>query len=224
MKKKKISLTPEQKKEIPIKEVPLKEDVDLEFEYKVYMLFDKLKKYKYLIIGASILFLLGIVGYVYMESEKEKILNKASGLVYDIRKSYIEEDYDKAISLIKEFKEKYSDTPYLKLAVSYEILISKKKNKVKPEDLIVLKEMLESDQLKSGIKEFKAYLLYTENKNKEALSNLEQINQKYYNYISSLLLKGFIIKKDGGNPENIFKQIIEISKYSYFKKIAEENL
>jgi hypothetical protein len=56
------------------------------------------------------------------------------------------------------------------------------------------------------------------------LKTVNQIDQKYYNFISALLLKGFILKKEGKNPEDIFRQISELSKYNYFKKIAEENL
>ncbi len=224
MKEKKVSLTPKQKKEIPVKEIPIKEDVDLEFEYKVYMLFDKLKKYKLFLIAGFIGLILLIVGFVYIKSEREKILNKAAGTVYEIRKLYNDKKYDEAEKLIKEFKGKYSDTPYIKLALTYELLIEKDSKNITVEKIRNLEKVLKSDQLKSGIKEYYAYLLYKKGKNDEALKTVDQIDQKYYNFISALLLKGFILKKEGKNPEDIFRQISELSKYNYFKKIAEENL
>ncbi|ACO03395.1 MAG TPA: hypothetical protein DEP48_06875 [Persephonella sp.] len=224
MKKRKVSLTPEQKKDIPVKEVPIKEDVDLEFEYKIYMLFDKLKKYKLFIIAGFVAFILLIIGFVYLKSEREKLLNEASGVVYDIRASYIDKKYDKADNLIKKFKERYSDTPYLKLVLAYELLIQKEKNNVSEDKIKEVEKHINSEQIRSGLKEFYAYTLHSKGKNKEALTVLDQIDQKYYNYISALLLKGFILKKEGKNPEDIFRQITELSKYNYFKKIAEENL
>ncbi|WP_457621404.1 hypothetical protein [Persephonella sp.] len=224
MKKKKVSLTPEQKKEIPVKEIPIKEDVDLEFEYKVYMLFDRLKKYKLFIISGFIAFILLVIGLVYMKSQREEYLNKASGVIYDISNLYSEKNYDEAMKLIEKFKKQFSDTPYIKLALSYELLIQKEKGNISQDKIKEIESLLESDQLRSGFKEFYAYTLYKNEKNSEALSVLNKIDQKYYNYISALLLKGFILKKEGKDPENVFRQITELSKYNYFKKIAEENL
>ncbi|WP_457641753.1 tetratricopeptide repeat protein [Persephonella sp.] len=224
MKKKKISLTPEQKKEVPIKEVPLKEDVDIEFEYKVYMLFDKLKKYKIFIISGFVTFILVIAAAVYIKSEKEKVLNEASAIAYDIGKMFSENKEEEAKKLIEKLKNQYGDTPYVKIAVAYEILLEKEKRNPDKNKITELKNLLETDQLKSGLNEYYGYVLHLENKDNEALQTLDQIDQKYYNYISGLLLKGFIYRKQGKDAGNIFKQVMELSKYNYFRKIAEENL
>jgi len=216
-----VNLPDREKKEIE-KEVPLKEDVDLEFEFKVYLLYEKLKKYKYLIIGGFVAIILGLTGWYLYEKHLEKKKEEASLLVYEISQLYDEKKDKELKEKIKEFKEKYGDTDYMKVVLSYEYLLKKENKNLKPNEVDNVISMLETLDLKNYLKEFKAYLFYDNKKYKEALSILDTIDQRSFNYISALTLKAIVLKKEG-NPQykNILEQVKNLAKTPYFKQFAQ---
>jgi len=220
-KKLNVNLPHDNKKEIE-KELPLKEDVDLEFELKVYLFLEKLKKYKYALIGLFVAILLGTVGYYFYEKNLEKKKAEASLLAYEIMQSY-EKNKDKEIKKkIEEFKKKYGDTDYIKLVLTYEYLIKKENDKLKPADVDNLLNKLETENLKSYMKEFKAYLFYKNKKYDNALSILNTITQKDFNYISALMLKAVVLKEKGDPKyKEILKQVKSLAKNPYFKQVAD---
>ncbi len=216
-----VDIPKNEKKEIE-KEVPLKEDVDLEFEFKVYLLLERLKKYRYLIIGIFVLLILGIVGIYFYEKKLKEEKNQASLMAYEISQLYENNKDKELLKKIEEFKSKYGDTDYIKLVLTYEYLVKKEQNKLKAEDLDNLITKMNTDNLKAYLKEFKAYLLYRNKKYKEALNILNSITQQDFNYISALTLKAIILKTEN-NPEykNILEQVKNLAKTPYFKQLAE---
>jgi len=208
------------------KKVPLEKDVDVEFEYKVYMVYDFLKSNIKFVIAGVILIILLIGAFFYYKYQQEEVLNNSSVIVYNIQKAFSEKKFDEAQNLIEKIKKEYPDSPFVKVAISYELLIKKEKNNIKPDDLNKLQVRINSVQLNSGLTEFKGYL-YFENKDYgKTLGIIKPINQEYYNYVSALTLKGFTLKKMGKYDLAIetFKQVQELSKYEYFKLIAKENM
>ncbi len=209
------------------KNLPFEENVDIEFEYKVFLILDKLKRYKYLIIGAFVLLLIGIVGFFIYKQNQEKILNEASGLAYKIKLNYEKGEDEKALSLINEFKKKYAETPFIKLVSAYEININKRENPLKTEETSkLIREKLFTDQLKSGYKEYNAYLLYLKDEKDKALPVLGSVDEKYYNNISAKLLTAIIFKETGNTEKakSIFEEIAQKRFLRYFSTIASENL
>jgi len=209
------------------KELPFEEDVDLEFEYKVFMILDKLKKYKLFIIGGFIALIIGIVAVFVVKEEKQKVLNEASKLAYQIKLAYESDNEQKANSLINSFKSKYSDTPFMKLVLSYELKLKEKKDLPSAGEIAKkIKNLLETKQLKSGYTEYQGYVFHEENKDDNALKFLGSIERKDYNFISAQLLTAFILKKQGSIEEakSIFTQISQESGFKYFSAIARENL
>ena len=207
------------------KEVPLKDDVDIEFEYKVYLFLDKLKKYKFLLIFLVFILLASIVGIYFYKKNKENRIAQASSLVFDINEMYSQGDYKKAEELINKVKNEYSDTGFYKLAVAYELLIKKEKDKLKKEDITKFQNLLTNEDLKAYLQEFKGYLDYKNKNYKMALNDLEKIKRTDFNYISTLLLKGIILKK-GNDPDykDILMEVKDLSKDVYFKRLAEDIL
>ena len=211
------------------KHLPLEKDVDIEFEYKIYMFLDYLKKYSKLLIAFAVLIFLSIVAFFYYQKEKEKTYNQASAIIYDIGELYAQKKYDDAIKLIKSFKQKFSDTPYIKIALSYELLISKEKNENSDKQKPIaknIKQKLETKQLKSAFTEFDGYLSYDMDKFQEAVNTLNKVKKEHFNYLSATLLKAFALKKIGKEKEakSLFEEISETSAYQYFKLVARENL
>jgi predicted negative regulator of RcsB-dependent stress response len=209
------------------KDLPFEENVDIEFEYKVFMLLDKLKKFKFFIIGGFIILIVAIVAFFLYKEQQQKILNEASKLAYQIKIAYENDNQKKANELIKIFKEKYNDTPFLKVVLSYQLNIEKEKNPEKTESTASqIKRILNTDQLKSGYKEYSAYVLYEKNQLNNALSILGSIDKQYYNHISAQLLTAIILKKKGNKDtaKSIFEELSQKKQFRYFSTIAEENL
>ncbi len=207
--------------------VPIEEDVDIEFEYKLILFWEKwIKPYLKLYIAGIIIIVVAIGGYIYKVSEDKKVLNQASAIVYDIGKLFAEEKYDDAQKLIQQFKDRYSDTDFIKVVLAYENLINKEKNSLNETVPTELKNKLDTDQLRSDTTEFIGYVKYEKEKYTDAENILNQITQDKFNYISAQLLKGFVLRHLGKEQEakNIFAQINENSKYRYFKIIAEQNM
>ncbi len=208
------------------KKVPIEKDVDIEFEYKVYMFYDFIKKNIKLVVSGVVILFLIIATYFYYRHSQEVLLNNSSVALYKIQKAFSSKKFDEAQKLINQFKEKYPDSPFIKVAIAYEILIKKEKNSIKPEELNKLQVRINSKQINAGLTEFRAYLYYKNKDYSKAVGITQNIDQRYYNYISALTLKGFSLKHLGKEKEyrNTFNQVFQLSKYDYFKLLAKENM
>jgi len=208
------------------KKVPLEKDVDVEFEYKVYMIYDFLKKNRGFVITGVVLFFLLLFSFFFYKHHRETILNESSVLAYQIQKAYDEKEFEKAKNLINKMKDKYPDSPFIKVAIAYSLLIKKDKGNINPTDLNILQVRINSEQINSGLTEFRGYLYYKNNEYGKTLTVIRPIDQRFYNYVSALTLKGFTLKKMGEITEsvNVFNQVLQLSKYDYFKLLAKENL
>lgn len=211
------------------KHLPLEKDVDIEFEYKIYMLLDYLKKYYKPLIALGVIILTTIIGYFYWEKKKEELYNQASAVIFDIGELFAQKKYEEAQKLINRFKERFADTPYVKLALAYEVLI-KKENKESPDKIETtvkqLKNKLSTKHLKSASTEFEGYLSYVKSNYENTIKITDNIKKEHFNYISASLLKAFAYKKLGkeDKAKGIFEEISETSPYQYFKLVARENL
>lgn len=206
------------------KELPLKKDVDLELEYKVYSLYDKIKKMWKVLIATLLAVVLIISGYLYKRHLDEENIKKASVLLSEINDAVSKNDTAKAENLIKNFEKDYSDTDLNKVVLAYKILLNREKGIEDMETAKKLHATLKTD-LKSGLSEYIAYLDYKSNNITKSKNVLSEIDQKSYNFYSSKALLGFIYKREGNltEAENVFKMLSN-SKYRYFSMIGKENL
>ena len=209
------------------KDLPFDKDVDLEFEYKVFLILDKISKYKYFIIGFFVALIVAIVVFFLYKQEKEAFMNEASKVVYKIKLAYENDNDAKALSLIEDFKRNFAETPYIKVVLAYEQSIKKNKNPLETENINnEVKNKLVTDQLKSGYKEYTAFLLHEKKQDDQALSILGSIDDKYYNSISAKLLTAIILKEQGDKESSqaIFQELSQKKLFRYFSTIANENL
>ena len=209
------------------KELPFDKDVDLEFEYKVFLILDKISKYKYIIIGLFVAIIVATVIFFFYKQEKDAVINEASKLVYSIKLAYENDNDTKALSLIEDFKKKYADTPFMKVVLAYEQSIKKNKNPLETEDINKkIKANLVTEQLKSGYKEYSAYLLHEKKQDDKALGILGSIDSKYYNDISAKLLSALILKQEGDteNAKALLQELSQKRMFRYFSTVANENL
>ncbi|SNZ11420.1 Putative negative regulator of RcsB-dependent stress response [Persephonella hydrogeniphila] len=208
------------------KKVPLEKDVDIEFEYKVYMIYDFLKKNKIFVITGVVLVFLLIFTFFAYKHHKETVLNESSAIVYQIQKAYDSKDYKKVQELVNKLKKEYSGSPFVKLGIAYQLLVKKEKEEIKPEDLNKLQVRVNSDQINAGLTEYRAYLYYRNKQYGKVITTVRPIDQRFYNYVSALMLKGFALKKLGEEDKAVaaFNQVLQLSRYDYFKLIAKENL
>jgi len=221
MKKKKSLSVPHKENLDHLKEVPLKEDVDIEFEYKVYLLYEKLKKYKFFILGFFIVLFLAILSLFFYKNYQENKLNEASTVFYNLQASFEKGDYKAAEKYINKIKSNYRDTGYYKLAIVYELLIKKNKKNISVKDIDNLKNLTETANLKGYLEEYQAYLQFKNKKYDDVLSHLNKINQQNFNYISALTLKGIVlIKKGDKNYKQVLEEVANLSKTVYFKEVA----
>jgi len=205
--------------------LPLEKDVDIELEYKLYSIYDKIKKHWKIFLGLVItLFVITAIFY-YLKEQKEEKYQKATVLLSQISDKIFSKDYENAKKLISDFEKKYADTDIYKVVLAYKIIINNEEGKIDKTDAEKLKNLLKTD-LKANITEYLAYSYYKEGKISEAISLLDTIKQENNNYLSASLLKAFILQKEGKEAEakNIFTQIKDNKKYNYFSVIARENL
>jgi len=205
--------------------LPLEKDVDIELEYKLYSIYDKIKKHWKIFLGLVITFFVIIAIFYYLKEQKEEKYQKATVLVSQISDKIFSKDYENAKKLISDFEKKYVDTDIYKVVLAYKIIINNEEGKIDKTDAEKLKNLLKTD-LKANITEYLAYNYYKEGKINEAISLLNTIKQENNNYLSASLLKAFILQKEGKETEakNIFTQIKDNKKYNYFSVIARENL
>lgn len=204
--------------------LPIEKDVDLELEYKLYSVYDFLKKRWKLVISLLFIVLVGAAGFYLKEKLDKEKREKASILLSKINSQLSENKIEEAKKLIIDFEKNYSSTDLYKVVLAYKILIEKESNKEDQKSAKELLGLLKTD-LKSGVNEYIAYTDYKENKLKEAKLVLESIDQKNYNFYSSRALLGFIYKKEGNTQkaQEMFK-LLSNSNYRYFSLIGKENL
>jgi len=82
------------------KSLPFEEDVDIEFEYKVFLILDKISRYKYFIIGFIAILIAGTILFFVYKQNQEEFYNQASKLVYQIKKAYEDDDMKKVKELM----------------------------------------------------------------------------------------------------------------------------
>ncbi|WP_297889587.1 tetratricopeptide repeat protein [Sulfurihydrogenibium sp.] len=205
--------------------LPLEKDVDIELEYKVYHLWDKVKKYLKFIVATVLILFIFSLGYYFYKQKKEEENQKASVYITKINNLLADNKKDEAQKLIQEFEKNYKDTDYYKVILAYKIMMMKEENK---EDISLAKELKNKLQteLSKGMIEYESYLEYKSGKQNEAKEMLKSINKEDYNYISAQSLLALIYKKEGNfqEAEKIFKTIQENKNYRYFSILARENL
>ena len=205
--------------------LPIEKDVDIELEYKIYHLWDKVKKYLKFILAFVVILLIGSAGYYLYSKKKQEENEKASVYVSKIANLLSEDKKEEAKKLIEEFEKKYKDTNFYKVVLSYKVMIVKDEGKEDEKTANDLKEKLNT-QLSEGVKEYIAYIKFKENKNNQAKEILKSIDKDKYNYISAQSTLGLIYKKEGNyqEAEKIFNLIKENKDYRYFSILAKENL
>ena len=205
--------------------LPIEKDVDIELEYKIYHLWDKVKKYLKFILAFVVILLIGSAGYYLYSKKKQEENEKASVYVSKIANLLSEDKKEEAKKLIEEFEKKYKDTNFYKVILSYKVMIAKDEGKEDEKTANDLKEKLNT-QLSEGVKEYIAYIKFKENKNNQAKEILKSIDKDKYNYISAQSTLGLIYKKEGNyqEAEKIFNLIKENKDYRYFSILAKENL
>ena len=205
--------------------LPIDENVDIEFEYKLLHFYDRIKPYLKFIITGFILALLILIALIYQKSKEKEFLNNAGAKVYEISELVSNKKFSQAKKLITEFKKTYADTPYIKLINVYEIQIQRQQNKNIDKKLVQeTKNLFNTDQLKAFYTEFEGLLNFKEKKYTEAKQNLDNVKQNHFNYLSALLLKGIILEKTGekDKAKTAFEEVRELSKnkFKYFYDIT----
>jgi predicted negative regulator of RcsB-dependent stress response len=205
--------------------LPLEKDVDIELEYKIYHLWDKVKKYLKIILAFVVILLIGSLGYYLYTKKKQEENEKASVYVSKIANLLSEDKKEEARKLIDEFEKKYKDTNFYKVILSYKIMMAKDEGKEDEKLANALKEKLNT-QILEGVKEYTAYLKLKQNNTNQAKEILKSIDKDKYNYISAQTTLGLIYKKEGNyqEAEKIFNEIKEKKDYRYFSILARENL
>lgn len=136
--------------------LPLEKDVDIELEYKIYHLWDKVKKYLKIILAFVVILLIGSLGYYLYTKKKQEENEKASVYVSKIANLLSEDKKEEAKKLIDEFEKKYKDTNFYKVILSYKIMMAKDEGKEDEKLANALKEKLNT-QILEGVKEYTAY-------------------------------------------------------------------
>lgn len=204
--------------------LPIEENVDIEFEYKLIHFYDRIKPYLKFIITGFILAVLILIALIYQKSKEKEFLNSAGAKVYEISELVSNKKFSQAKKLIAELKKTYADTPYIKLINVYEIQIQRQQNKNIDKKLVQeTKNLFNTDQLKAFYTEFEGFLNFKEKKYTEAKQNLDNVKQNHFNYLSALLLKGIILEKTGrkDKAKTAFEEVRELSKnkFKYFYDI-----
>ena len=204
--------------------LPIEENVDIEFEYKLIHFYDRIKPYLNFIITGFILAVLILIALIYQKSKEKEFLNSAGAKVYEISELVSNKKFSQAKKLIAELKKTYADTPYIKLINVYEIQIQRQQNKNIDKKLVQeTKNLFNTDQLKAFYTEFEGFLNFKEKKYTEAKQNLDNVKQNHFNYLSALLLKGIILEKTGrkDKAKTAFEEVRELSKnkFKYFYDI-----
>ncbi len=208
--------------------LPVEENVDIEFEYKLLHIYDRIKPYFKHILAAILLFILIIIYVLYRHSAQQERENKASIYIYQIKKDIEDKKFKEAEKKIKFFEANYADTDFIKLAYAYEILIEKQKNSLKSDTVKKLKEKLSTDQSKGYFTEFEGYLFYKDKQYSKSLDKLNLVKQDNFNYLSALTLKAIIFDKQRNKEKatELFGEIEALAKnkYPYFENIAKRSL
>ncbi|MFN3976127.1 MAG: tetratricopeptide repeat protein [Aquificaceae bacterium] len=166
--------------------------------------------------------LLFVGGFLLWDKYKKDKLEKLAYKEYEISKLIQGGNYSKAMEIIKSDK---SAGPFKPLFLSYELYLAESSEE-KIDEGRVLNEMLESlkdRDLLSLYRERYAYYLFKQGKLQEALKELEKIGEKDFNYVSALLLKAQILKRQAKNKEaqETLSKVEEKSPNTYFSNMAQ---
>lgn len=176
-------------------------------------------------VGGLIAVILLIVGgFLLWDNYKNRKLQELAYKEYEIRKLLQTGNYKKAEELIDSVSSK--DSSFKPLFLSYKLYIAEHSKDEKIEETQVIREIikdLKDKELLAFYRERYAYELFKSGKHKEALKELESIREEDFNYVSSLLLKAQILKKEGKAQEAkvVLKKIEEKAPNTYFASMAQ---
>ncbi len=205
--------------------LPIEKDVDLELEYKIYRLYDILKKKIKIILIFFVILLILLGGYYYKKELDLQNNTKASVELMKISQLIADNKLVEAEGEIKNFEKNFKDTDYYKVILAYKILLKKENNVEDAESSKQLLNLLKTD-ISSGFKEYLAYINYKNGDLKTSKSYLKDIDSKNYNYLSSQILYAFILRKEGNYQEanKILDMIKNNQNYRYLSLLAKESL
>ncbi|MEJ5339675.1 MAG: tetratricopeptide repeat protein [Aquificaceae bacterium] len=176
-------------------------------------------------VGAFLILPLILVGaFLLWKSYTNRKLQELAYKEYEIRKLLQAGNYMKAKELIDSASSK--DSSFRSLFLSYELYMAEHTKDVKVNEEAVAHEVVKSlkdRELQSLYRERYAYELFKKGKNREALRELEGIREEDFNYVSALLLKAQVLRKEGRTQEAqaLLKKIEEKFPNTYFANIAQ---
>lgn len=159
----------------------------------------------YLLLGAVVLLFLGVLGYNFYESYKEKKLKEISYKLYLYETGKI--SYEEALK-------------YAKGSPFYPYLQALKGNYEEVEKNVQDKELKAFYAERVGAK------LYEENKFSEAEKKAGSVSKEFFNYPSALSLQGFIYEKEEKKDKalGIWATLKKDYPNTYFGRLAEIKL
>lgn len=205
--------------------LPIEKDVDLELEYKIYRIYDILKKKIKTILISLVILLIIFAGYYYKKELDLQKKIKASVELTKISQLISDNKLAEAEKEIGNFEKNYKDTDYYKVVLAYKILLKRENNLEDLESVKQISNLLETD-ISSGFKEYLSYLSYKNGDLKTSKDYLKSIDSKSYNYLSSQILSAFILKKEGNYEEarKILEMVKNNQNYRYLSLLAKESL
>ncbi len=205
--------------------LPIEKDVDLELEYKIYRIYDILKKKIKTILISLVILLIIFAGYYYKKELDLQKKIKASVELTKISQLISDNKLAEAEKEIGNFEKNYKDTDYYKVVLAYKILLKRESNLEDLESVKQISNLLETD-ISSGFKEYLSYLSYKNGDLKTSKDYLKSIDSKSYNYLSSQIISAFILKKEGNYEEarKILEMVKNNQNYRYLSLLAKESL
>lgn len=171
--------------------------------------------------GLFLLVLLVVGGYLLWDNYQKRKLQTLAYKTYEINKLIQAGNYSKAKELLKTSEA----GPFKPLFLSYQLYIGERTGE-KIDEVQLLEGIIESlkdDDLKALYREKYAYYLFKQGKTQEALREIEKIQEKNFNYVSSLILKAQILQKEGKHKEakEALKKAKERGEGTYFANMAQ---
>ncbi len=161
-----------------------------------------------ILIGILIaLFIAGIIGGIdYYGRYKERKLNEVAELIFLYERGELKKE---------EVIDKVKDTPLY----AYFLIISG------AEPLEIVKNLKE-EELKKLFIEKEAFKLYSSGQYDISLKRVSEIDEKNFNYPSSLLLKAFLLEEKGDieGAKKVYQDIITRFPNTYFETVAKARL
>ncbi len=171
------------------------------------------KRYISLIVVGVAVFITAYFGFLWWQKEEEKKLQEIAYLSFLVAKNLKEGNYDEGLKIIEEIKSEYGKEAMAIFARSYYLLLDNVEGKDKEAE--ELSKLFKDKDIKSLFLERMAY-------EKADITALENINERVFNYESSLFLKAVLLKRE--NKEEDAKKILSdlASKdIPYFSSVAQ---